>query len=112
MGDDELGTYTIYEVEVYDDTTTTGGACILENDNIVVTMNRDKIKLANWNELNTRKLSTVDWIKKGEVDIIRCGKCGSMKAIYSFLQNQYLIINHQTIIINTPHPNLMSRFFL
>lgn len=40
----------------------------------MVTLEEDKIKLSNWADLRTHGLSSVDWIKKGEVDIIRCGK--------------------------------------
>lgn len=73
MGEDEdQNSYTIYEVDVVDDPP--AGCTILENDNIVVTLEADKIKLSNWSDAQAQGLSTVDWIKRGEVDIIRCGK--------------------------------------
>lgn len=50
------------------------GCCILDNENIVVTLEEDKIKLSNWTDLKSKSLAAIDWIKKGEVDIIRCGK--------------------------------------
>lgn len=63
----------VYEVDVIEEVVRPSG-CILENDNIVVTLQEDKIRLSNWSDLETKGLASVDWIKKGEVDIIRCGK--------------------------------------
>lgn len=58
--------------------------CLLDNDNIVVTLGEDKIKLLNWEDIKSQNLTSVDWIKKGEVDIIRCGKWQTIPTFYSF----------------------------
>lgn len=79
--------YTVYEVvdEV------PSSSCLLENDNIVVTLGNDKIKLLNWEDFKSQSLTTVDWIKKGEVDIIRCGKCQTSPTYYSTTASHFVV---------------------
>lgn len=93
--------YTVYEVDVIEELPQRQSGCILENDSIVVTVEEDKIKLTNWSDLQGQGLDSVDWLKKGEVDIIRCGKCPDTTTYLSFT-NKHSTPPQPQIVLSHP----------
>lgn len=63
--DDEEPDYMVYEVIEFDP--------LLESENLVVAKRADDCRLLTWSDLKPKHLQDVDLIKKGDVDIIRCG---------------------------------------
>lgn len=105
-----MRSYTVYEVDVVDDPRQS--ECILENENIVVTLDENKIKLLNWTELKPQKLSSIDWINKGEVDIIRCGKWHIMTPTHLLISPYLHTIHFKNLVDHRRLSELFSWNFI
>lgn len=93
------------ELDKCEESSKDSDGCLLENENIIVTQRNDKYVLLTAEDLKSSKLLEGDVIRKGEVDIFRCGKlmriylewCRRLSAIEFRIGGQHTFLEHSLL---------------